>query len=195
MRKKVILIVMLMLCVNAICFASDGDEDNYKKYYTVIYNRVLQVSPFLGQEWADWTARSLLYYCAQYNVDPLLAASVAQQESGLSMYDSTGNLKVSYAGAVGIMQLMPATAAGIGIGDITNPDQNLEGGIRYLAEQLNKNQDKGDWQATLAAASYNAGPGAVSAYNGIPPYRETQNYVVRLGEIYRSLLADLQAIG
>jgi soluble lytic murein transglycosylase-like protein len=78
---------------------------------------------------------------------------------------------LSTAGAIGLTQLMPSTAAYLGV-DPQDPIQNLEGGARYLAMQYAR---FGTWE--LALAAYNAGPGAVERYGGIPPYRETQNYV------------------
>lgn len=78
---------------------------------------------------------------------------------------------VSHAGAIGLAQLMPGTAAILRV-DPHVPSQNLEGGARYLREQYDT---FGDWR--LALAAYNAGPGAVKKYGGIPPYRETKNYV------------------
>lgn len=78
---------------------------------------------------------------------------------------------VSHKGALGLAQLMPRTAARLGV-DPHDPAQNLDGGARYLARQF---RDFGSWR--LALAAYNAGPGAVQKYGGIPPYRETQGYV------------------
>ncbi|MQQ07256.1 transglycosylase SLT domain-containing protein [Epibacterium sp. SM1979] len=80
----------------------------------------------------------------------------------------------SHKGALGLAQLMPATAATLGV-DPTNPKQNLEGGARYLAQQYRK---FGSWR--LALAAYNAGPGAVEKYGGVPPYKETKNYVLKI---------------
>lgn len=104
-------------------------------------------------------------YAAQYGIPPQLLMAVAQQESGLNQN------AVSSAGAVGVMQLLPSTAAGLGV----NPNdlqQNIQGGAKYLSQMY---QQFGSWD--LALAAYNAGPGAVSNYGGIPPYPETQNYV------------------
>jgi hypothetical protein len=102
----------------------------------------------------------------QYGVDPDLANAVAHQESG-------GNPHArSPKGAIGVMQLMPHTAQGLGV-DPTDPEQNIDGGIRFLKQLHDKY--KGDVDKTLAA--YNAGPGAVDTHGGVPPYKETQNYV------------------
>lgn len=80
----------------------------------------------------------------------------------------------SHKGALGLAQLMPATAAVLGV-DPTEPRENLEGGARYLAQQFRK---FGSWR--LALAAYNAGPGAVEKYGGIPPYKETKDYVRKI---------------
>ena len=81
----------------------------------------------------------------------------------------------SPAGARGLTQLMPATAAGLGVTDVTDPVQALDGGAKYLKPQL----DRFGGDVTLALAAYNAGPGAVQQHGGVPPYAETQGYVTR----------------
>lgn len=111
---------------------------------------------------------------ARYQVDPRLVAAVAQTESG-------GNQEaVSPAGAVGVMQLMPETAAGLGVNPY-DKRQNIEGGAKYLRQMMDT--FGGDVQKAVAA--YNAGPQAVKECNGIPPYRETQDYVNKVLDIYR----------
>ncbi len=110
----------------------------------------------------------------KYQMDPRLVAAVAQTESGGSQ-DA-----VSPAGAVGVMQLMPDTAAGLGVNPYDKA-QNVEGGTKYLRQMMDA--FGGDVQKAVAA--YNAGPQAVKDYNGVPPYRETQDYVNRVLDIYR----------
>ena len=80
----------------------------------------------------------------------------------------------SHKGAIGLAQLMPGTAAKLGV-DPHNPRQNLEGGARYLRMMYDR---YGNWR--LALAAYNAGPAAVDKYDGVPPYRETRNYVRKI---------------
>jgi soluble lytic murein transglycosylase-like protein len=105
---------------------------------------------------------------AQRNgLDPALLAGLVKQESGFN--PNAG----SPAGAQGLCQLMPGTARGLGVTDLHDPVQSIEGGAKYLAQQLKT--FNGDVARALAA--YNAGPGAVQRYGGVPPYAETQNYV------------------
>lgn len=111
----------------------------------------------------------------KYGVDPTLAEAVAKAESNFSPK------AVSEAGAVGVMQLMPETAAALGVTDPYNARQNVEGGVKYIKQLLNAF----DGDVTKAVAAYNAGPQAVKAYNGVPPYAETQEYVKKVLDVYR----------
>ncbi len=103
----------------------------------------------------------------KYGLDPNLLAGLIRQESNFNPY------AVSHCGAMGLGQLMPETARGLGVVDPFNASQNLEGAAKYLKQML----DKFGGNVTKALAAYNAGPGAVQKFNGVPPYRETQNYV------------------
>ncbi|MGJ8669198.1 MAG: lytic transglycosylase domain-containing protein [Oceanococcus sp.] len=114
-------------------------------------------------------------YAEQYSVDSKLIEAVMRVESCL---DRTA---VSRAGARGLMQLMPGTAAELGVRDVFNPADNIRGGTLYLSKMLKSfGQDR-----HLALAAYNAGPGAVRRYSGIPPFKETQAYVKRVEKQYR----------
>jgi Transglycosylase SLT domain len=107
---------------------------------------------------------------ASHNLDVDLLASVVRAESG-------GNIHaVSRTGAQGLMQLMPGTAAQLGVTDSFRADQNINGGTAYLDALLVRYHD----QLALALAAYNAGPAAVDKYHGVPPYRETRTYVARV---------------
>jgi soluble lytic murein transglycosylase-like protein len=110
----------------------------------------------------------------KHGVDFDFIQSVIKQESA-------GNANaVSRTGARGLMQLMPGTASQLGVSDSFNPEQNVHGGTLYLRELL----ERYDGNAIKALAAYNAGPGAVDRYKGVPPYRETQQYVQRVVRDY-----------
>lgn len=119
---------------------------------------------------------------AKYGVDPALLRGLVRQESGFDPAARSG------AGAVGLTQLMPGTARELGVTDPTDPAQALDGGAKYLKQQL----DRFGGDPAKALAAYNAGPGAVQKFGGVPPYAETQHYVenvLHFAEGYRGSAA------
>ncbi|HEY4280293.1 MAG TPA: lytic transglycosylase domain-containing protein [Conexibacter sp.] len=126
----------------------------------------------------------LIASAAQRNgVDPAVLKGLIQQESGFDPSATSG------AGAVGLAQLMPGTAASLGVTDPRDPAQSIDGAARYLRQQL----DTFGGDVSKALAAYNAGPGAVRQYGGIPPYPETQQYVQKVlgyADGYRSAAAQ-----
>lgn len=120
----------------------------------------------------------------QHHIDVDILASIVHAESGGQVH------AVSRTGARGLMQLMPATAAHLGVTNSFEPNQNISGGTAYLDQLLTRYHD----DIALALAAYNAGPAAVDRWHGIPPYRETREYVARvIREFNRRKQAELMA--
>lgn len=139
--------------------------------YESVYPRLTQAEI---QELMPRINAAIEKYSARFNVDPLLVRAVMKQESNFQPF------ALSTAGAMGLMQLMPDTASGLGVKDPYNIEENIRGGVQYLSFQLqNFNND-----LRLALAAYNAGPNAVRKYGGVPPYEETRNYVERVLKYY-----------
>ena len=113
-------------------------------------------------------------HCGTQDLEPKLVRALIQVESAWNP------VAVSRAGAMGLMQLMPDTAASLDVTDPYDPDQNVRGGTVFLRRML----DRFGGRVDLALAAYNAGPGAVERHGGIPPYAETRNYVQRILGLY-----------
>jgi len=116
----------------------------------------------------------------KHGVDPLLAKAIVKAESD---FDANA---VSTAGAKGLMQLMPDTAKFLRVNDVFNPEENIDGGIRYLSYLLKLFSH----DVKLAVAAYNAGENAVLRYGSVPPYAETRNYVKRVAQYHRQYKAS-----
>jgi soluble lytic murein transglycosylase len=118
----------------------------------------------------------------QHGVSAALVKAVIAAESG---FDPSA---VSRKGAQGLMQLMPGTARDLGVDDVFDPWQNIDGGTRYLGEMIERFPGK----LSLAVAAYNAGPEAVKKHRGVPPYAETRTYVQRVLRLYKKYHADFR---
>jgi len=123
------------------------------------------------------------FYAGQTGYDSCFAAAAEQYGLPVSLLKAVGRAEsgfqadvVSPCGAQGIMQLMPSTARALGVSNAFDPQQNIMGGAKFLRQML----DRFNGDVSLALAAYNAGPGAVSKYGGVPPYKETQNYVAKV---------------
>ncbi len=130
-------------------------------------NQALQSVPQNTSQRIDQAIKSA---SAKYRVPENMIRAVMKQESAFNPKAT------SHCGAQGLMQLMPGTAKEMGVKNAYNIEENIEGGTKYLSRMLKTFGGN----KKLALAAYNAGPGAVMKYNGIPPYRETQNYVQRI---------------
>jgi soluble lytic murein transglycosylase-like protein len=112
--------------------------------------------------------------CARYGVDPSLVHAIVKVESDFNPY------AVSRKGAMGLMQLMPETALNLNVKDSFSPHENIEGGVRYLRYLL----DRYEGNLSLTLAAYNSGETSVKKWGTIPPYKETQDYVKKILQIY-----------
>ena len=133
--------------------------------------RPLRLAPVPHADWGDWIRE----HADRHGVDPRLVQAIVQVESGYN------HRAVSHKGAVGLMQLMPATAKDLEVGDRYSPEQNIRGGVAYLRQMI----DLFPGRLELAIAAYNAGPTVVQKHHGVPPFRETREYVDRVLTLYR----------
>lgn len=169
---------------NPVCQLSPSALRVYGSYYTAIR----QLNSNLTESEANKITSSVLYFSELNDVDPRLPIAMIIAESGFDI-NST-----SRTGAMGLGQLMPSTAAGMGVTDAYDPVQNIGAAVKILRGNLDKYggapSHAGEVpysQIRLVMAAYNAGPGAVKKYHGVPPYRETQRYVVKVGALYKAL--------
>jgi len=155
--------------------------------YVPEYSRFIRSrNPRLSQQQADQIAWAILRFSAHYGVDPRFIVAIVLVESGFNPNAT------SRKGAAGLGQLMPSTARGLGVVDPYDPIQNLHGTVKLVRGHLEKywaqTGDPNGWEhVVLALAAYNAGSGAVRKHGGVPPYRETQNYVRKVIRVYKML--------
>lgn len=178
MKCKIVVLLIILIAVFTSPVLAEQSQD---PYFNVIYSYIAYNSS-QDQATCAWIAHAIIYYCSQYNVDPILVTAMFKQESHFNMQAN------SNMGAIGIAQIMPETANALGI-DPYNPVENIEGGIRYLSQQLNNFSNKGQWATTYALAAYNAGPGSISSTGQLPGYQETYNYVVNIFNNYTEIAA------
>lgn len=145
----------------------------------ILYMKEAPKVPFAakasGYDGSGWVADYVNRSCRTHNLSPALVHAIIKAES------DGRRTAVSSKGAKGVMQLMPFTSRQMNVNDPFDPIENVEGGIKYLKELL----ETFDGNVTNAVAAYNAGPAAVKKYGGIPPYRETREYVQRVLGLYR----------
>jgi soluble lytic murein transglycosylase-like protein len=150
---------------------SDRPKDPSARTYAVARSTAVRVTRPAGRRMSTEYGDLIAEHAAAQGVEPDLVRAVIQAESAFNPRARSSK------GAMGLMQLMPATAAEYGVLDPYDPGDNIRGGVAYLKSLLTRYDDR----VELALAAYNAGPGAVERYGGtIPPYRETMDYVDRI---------------
>jgi soluble lytic murein transglycosylase-like protein len=160
---------------------------NLELYVPYYYQAIRRFNPRLPAAQAEQIARAILRFSAHYGVDPRFIVAIVLVESGFNPNAT------SRKGAMGLGQLMPGTARGLGVVDPYDPIQNLAGTVRLVRGHLERYWQKvgGDpntWEhVVLTLAAYNAGSGAVRRHGGVPPYKETRNYIRKVIAVYKRL--------
>ncbi len=160
---------------------------NLELYVPYYYQAIRRFNPRLPADQAEQIARAILRFSAHYGVDPRFIVAIVLVESGFNPKAT------SRKGAMGLGQLMPGTARGLGVVDPYDPIQNLAGTVRLVRGHLERywrqvGGDPNTWEhVVLMLAAYNAGSGAVRKHGGVPPYRETQNYIRKVIAVYKRL--------
>jgi len=154
----------------------NGSEGDLKRTFSeILSDRTGVSSSQQGNMSKDDIENLIEKISIKEGVSPSLVKAVVENES------SYNTMAVSPKGAMGLMQLMPETAKELGVNDSFSAEENIEGGVKYLKGLLNKYQ----WDYKKALAAYNAGPKLVDSYNGVPPIKETAEYVKRVLDSYR----------
>jgi hypothetical protein len=144
--------------------------------YNPYHAAIAKFNPRLTSAEVDTITASILSYSEQYGVDPRLVIALIIAESNFKPS------AISHSGAMGLCQLMPRTARGMGVDNAFDPEQSIAASIRLIRGHLDKFGD-----LELALSAYNAGAGAVKRHGGVPPYKETRNYIAKITRIYKAL--------
>jgi soluble lytic murein transglycosylase-like protein len=164
-----------------------GLSDRAAAIYPAYHDTIARLNPRLAESDVATITKSILIYSDEYQLDPRLVIAMIVAESG---FDPDC---VSKTGATGLGQLMPETAAGLGVTDAFDPQQNIAAAVHILSGHVQTYGGAAPCGVVplntllLTMAAYNAGPGAVKKYGGVPPFKETQNYVRRVNRLYRQL--------
>lgn len=168
--------------------APPGLTPRAQAIYAPYWNAVRGMNPRLSTNDVDKITSSILYFSDRNDIDPRLIMAMILCESGFDTHST------SRTGAMGLGQLMPSTARGLGVTDAYDPVQNIAASVRLLRGHLDSYGGAPAHagvipldQIALTMAAYNAGPGAVRRYHGVPPYRETRRYVAKVAALYQKM--------
>jgi hypothetical protein len=162
------------------CFTVESSLYPFIKQWITMHN------PQYDEKFVEQLAQGIIYYCGTAGLDPRLALALFTVESAMDV-DA-----ISSSGAIGLGQLMPGTASGLGV-DPYNTLDNINGAVKYLSSLYKMWSGRSD-RLSLSLASYNAGPGNVTRYGGIPPFSETVNYVFFIKYLYQEMCAQTRGL-